>query len=196
MNEVEVLKHNLKTANELIEHLNNQLGYMHNHFALFWGITGIIMAIIGLFGYFQFIRPLNKQKEEIRELNQQAKDILANLKGSIKSQIDKERFKLGIEGMKIWDLHENVGLSIMREYIVKGLKNKQLKAIDYFVRNEIKKISHNNHQEKVALNLMYALSLHSKNDILDKLFSDLKTNRLILTESNHGLSGYVKDYFR
>lgn len=196
MNEIEILKQNLQTANTLIEQLNNQLGYMHNHFSLFWGITGIIMAIIGLFGYFQFIRPINKQKEEIKELNKQANDILRDLRGSIKSQIEKERFRIGIDGMKIYDLHENTGLSIIREFVVKGLTKDQLEEIDYFIRNEIQKISHKNHKNRVALNLLYALSLHQRNDILDKIFSDLKDKRLILSEENTVVNGYVRDYFR
>lgn len=188
--EIVRLNNNLMHANKMIEQQNNHINYMHSHFSLFWGITGIIIAIIGLYGYFQYIKPLNEQRLEINELNKQSREILADLKGSISDQIEEERFNLGMEGLKQRDFYSQIGTPIIQEFAVRGFNNSQIERLDYFIRNDIKKIENDSQRESVATILIYCISVQNKNKIFDILFEDLMNKRLSYDGS------FLESYYR
>jgi len=190
--EIERLKNNLMHANKMIEQQNNHINYMHSHFSLFWGITGIIIAIIGLYGYFQYLKPLNEQRLEIKELNKQSREILVDIRGSISTQIEEERFNLGLEGLKQRDFYGQIGTPIIQEFAVRGFNNRQIERLDYFIRNEIKKIEDDSQRNSVATILIFCISAQNKHKIFDILFEDLMNNRL--SYDGNFLESYYRRY--
>lgn len=72
------LKNELIKAQSLLEQQNNHISYMSSHFGLFWSITGIILVLLGFLSYFQYIKPINEQKEEIGKLTTEFESIIKN----------------------------------------------------------------------------------------------------------------------
>jgi hypothetical protein len=207
------LKTELGVACQIIEQQNRQLGFLNGHFSLFYTVTAVIIGVIALFSYFQFVKPINDEKDEIYKLkvefqdiikeqkaeaknvNEESLKILKDIQSTIVSIVVKERFNVAMKSLIMPDLYNQVGVPIIQEYSAKGLTEIQLKQIDEFIRKEIKFINNQSQRNTVSNTLFYMLSIQDKNDIIDKLFHDWKEKRITLNLTRNYIDSYVKRYY-
>ena len=111
----------------------------------------MLLVLVGLVIYFQFIKPLQEQKAEIQELSGQSKKILNDITGTLKSVVEEKynqyhEQRLANALNEIQKSNDNLGRSI---YIIQELKTTgategQLIIVKEFLENITKMhFSHN-----------------------------------------------------
>lgn len=185
----EILKEQIEYARQVIDQQNAQMSKMTGYFQLFYGITAVILVVIGFFITFQFIIPA-------KELQKESRAILDDLKGGMKEvfeekyeEIEKEKFNAAIEELKFGDYYtKEQSMNIIRDRKIIGLKNYEiLKIIEYLDCFEAN--YPDDHQKLNYSELTEALSKQKSNKELDDFFF-----QIVKLKNMYGLSAALFYY--
>lgn len=173
----DLLEKHLEYTKTIIDQQNAQISKMSSHFQLFWGITAVILALIGFVMYVQYIKPAKELKAESKELLKESQAILDNIKGEITKvikenfeEIERGRFDAAIKMLKYGDhFSQNDAVATIKDFKVKGFNDYQLSIIVEVLSNcreDIVKDPNSWYRK-----FMKDLSEQKSNKILDDFFS-------------------------
>lgn len=144
-----LLQNNIERANQTIALQNSQLEQSNDIYAIYLSILGASIAIFSFVVYLLYLRPIQEQKEEIKELKLQSESILADIQGTLQEKIDKKYQNISTLKLKeiLRQLHQPAGiggsvLSLLLEYKVVGFSNDESELVlEYLTEANIQNYS-------------------------------------------------------
>lgn len=199
-----ILKEQIEHAQHVIEQQNTQISKMTGHFQLFYGITAVILVVIGFFVTYQFIKPA-------KELQKESRAILDDLKGGMKEvfeekyeEIEKEKFDASIEELKFGDHRsKEQSMNIIRDRKIVGFKNGEISKIIEFIDYSEVNDNPNDGLNMNYLELLETLSKQKSSKELDVFFDRYikKNDKMYLGNAlyyyiNNNSSNYKDELFK
>lgn len=193
----EILENHIEYTKSVIDQQNVQISKMSGHFQLFWGITGVILVLVGFVVAIQFIIPAKELQAESKELQKESRRILGDLKNGMKevfeekyNEIEKEKFNSAIKILKFGDFRSKLNaINIIRDYNIRGFVNDEIsKIIEYLDYSGVNDDSSNG-LNMHYLELVTVLSQQQNNKTLDVFFS-----RFLKDHNRNGLRDAVYYY--
>lgn len=171
----------IENAKQVIDLQTRQLEQANDLITICYGILAISLALFGLVIYFQFIRPINKQKVEIDEINRRSKDILNNINGTWKEVVEKN-----------YNKYQNERL---RKVLFTVPEDDQRANANLQVLNEIQTIGFTYEQQLILKEYL----LNIKNILTNRPYSsrvNFGVRKIIDSLINQGKSEWVEEVFR